>query len=629
MIVIVTLVFAKTATAEITEGHAREQIARLHKIKTLVASGDIESARRMVDAARSEERTFASTDPRGIDADEMQVALLAAQESYVAAWIASQKAIAERRLTQPHEPMLLGWSLFEYALIAERVGQFDVSERAVDEALQQSLLAYPKGDVRQAMLLETYADMFDRGYNRPIAALRLYEAAVAIREGLRVPTRDLAATLSNLATMESISGRDPDADRHLTRAGVILKELASSAEDPAGRADLLGDEAMTFGRRAKIAVRADRYDEALQFVDVARREAKGTKLATVTEIIAADIFRQERSARGDREAALTATQQAIDLMQRTKWSPVQTAQLQLSLARLQFEQAHDDAAEVTITAALKALTDAPTSEGAKIAESWLLMADIKRARGNKVGADELTTGALSMLKSRRSEMAVLFGTNRNVDAKAPGQFGTKRATELTFGEALVFVPGAVPSTDGGVVTMGAPSPLEKLIVANAHVLDQKEFATVAAGRTKTAKLYPKSALVFVHGFGTTFDFALARAGQISRDIAYDGPVFAFSWPSLGNTWPISYETDQATATASRDALVRFLKDVADATSAERIHIVAHSMGNLVLIDALSEIQRGEAGTAGIAVKLGEILFASPDVDAADFKKRLGRCRAVI
>ena len=194
---------------------------------------------------------------------------------------------------------------------------------------------------------------------------------------------------------------------------------------------------------------------------------------------------------------------------------------------------------------------------------------------------------------------------------------------LTFGEALVFVPGAIPSTDGGVVTIGAPSPLEKLIVANTYVLGRKEFAAVAAARTKTAKLYPKSALVFVHGFGTTFDFALARAGQISRDIAYDGPVFAFSWPSLGNTWPISYGTDQATATASRDALVRFLMDVADATGAERIHIVAHSMGNLVLIDALSEIQRGEAGTAGIADKLGEILFASPDVDAADFQRKVG------
>ena len=620
---IVTLALVTTATAEVTEGHAREQIARLHKIKTLVGGGDVESARRMVDAARGEERTFAATDPRGIDADEMQVALLAAQESYVAAWIVSQKAIAARRLTQPREPMLLGWSLFEHSLIAERVGQLEVSERSVSEALQQSLLAYPTGDVRQAKLLETYADMFDRGYNRPMAALRLYEAAVAIREGLGSPSRDLAATLSNLATMESISGRDPDADRHLTHAGVILKDMAANSADPASKADMLGDEAMTFGRRAKIAIRAERYDEALEFVEVARREAKETRLATLVEIIAADIFRQERTARGDLDAALTATHQTIELMQRTKWSPVQTAQLQLSLAHLQVEQTQYDAAEATLTGALKALTDAPTSEGAKIAEGWLLLADIKRARGNKAGADELTTGALSMLKSRRSEMAVLFGTNRNFDSKAPGQFGTKRATELTFGEALVFVPGAIPSTDGGIVTMGAPSPLEKLIVANAHVLDSKAFATVAAARTKTAKLYPKSALVFVHGFGTTFEFALARAGQISRDIAYDGPVFAFSWPSLGNTLPTSYGTDQTTATASRDALVRFLGAVEDATGADRIHIVAHSMGNLVLIDALSDLQRSAVASAGLAAKLGEILFASPDVDAADFKAKVG------
>ena len=49
---------------------------------------------------------------------------------------------------------------------------------------------------------------------------------------------------------------------------------------------------------------------------------------------------------------------------------------------------------------------------------------------------------------------------------------------------------------------------------------------------------------------------------------------------------LSYSTDRKSADAAVDKLVAFLDEVEAATGAKQIHIVAHSMGNRVLLPAL-------------------------------------------
>ena len=110
-----------------------------------------------------------------------------------------------------------------------------------------------------------------------------------------------------------------------------------------------------------------------------------------------------------------------------------------------------------------------------------------------------------------------------------------------------------------------------------------------------ARAYLGQALVFVHGYNISFDNAMRRAGQLAYDLGFDGPVFAFSWPSREKL--LSYVGDRESAQLSADALRVFLETVVAETKAKRIHIIAHSMGNVALNEALLHHGAGDADKA--------------------------------
>lgn len=53
-----------------------------------------------------------------------------------------------------------------------------------------------------------------------------------------------------------------------------------------------------------------------------------------------------------------------------------------------------------------------------------------------------------------------------------------------------------------------------------------------------------SALVYVHGFATSFEEALFRLAQIEYDTKFNGIPIAFSWPSMGQVSQHAYFYDQ-------------------------------------------------------------------------------------
>lgn len=83
----------------------------------------------------------------------------------------------------------------------------------------------------------------------------------------------------------------------------------------------------------------------------------------------------------------------------------------------------------------------------------------------------------------------------------------------------------------------------------------------------------------------TFDDALRRGAQLARDLNYDSSLFVFSWPSKGRPW--RYGTDRGSANKAAASLATFLEMVGAASGAAKIHIIAHSMGNRVLLAALA------------------------------------------
>jgi esterase/lipase superfamily enzyme len=124
----------------------------------------------------------------------------------------------------------------------------------------------------------------------------------------------------------------------------------------------------------------------------------------------------------------------------------------------------------------------------------------------------------------------------------------------------------------------------------------------------------RMALVFIHGYNVSFEGAALRAAQIGVDLKVPGITAFFSWPSKGN--PIHYAADKAAIEASETQITGFLTRFTTDTGAERVHLIAHSMGNHALLRSLQRIAQQAAQTT--QVPFAQIFLAAPDVDVDVF-----------
>jgi esterase/lipase superfamily enzyme len=221
-------------------------------------------------------------------------------------------------------------------------------------------------------------------------------------------------------------------------------------------------------------------------------------------------------------------------------------------------------------------------------------------------------------RSNAELVKVLFGTNRRADPairtrvtsdeqrrRLPFLF-TGSVDRLKVGVAEISVPRVRKVGDSpkaGQVGRSDPGAFFLLMsVTPDSSLFESTLDAEASGATDEA-------IVFIHGYNVPFADAMFRAAQIKVDLGFQGPMLAFSWPSQGMA--VFYREDEAIAEsdATRDALFEFLRLSARSTKVKRIHVVAHSMGNRPTQRALAKLTTTDA-----AAKLGEIVFAAPDVN---------------
>ncbi|MHA6324385.1 alpha/beta hydrolase [Roseivivax sp. CAU 1753] len=209
---------------------------------------------------------------------------------------------------------------------------------------------------------------------------------------------------------------------------------------------------------------------------------------------------------------------------------------------------------------------------------------------------------------------------------APAAFyGSGRGT-LELGIATVTIPEV--HTPGLVEAPSiwrlefSPSPARHVMLQSVTPVETDEFySRLNSEFDGTGKT---EAFVFVHGFNVRFDQATKRAAQIAYDMEYDGVPIVYSWPSRGST--ISYVADTAVVQLSARRLTGFLDDLVERSGATTIHIVAHSMGNRALTEALELMALRRGVKPGDAPLLGQILFAAPDVDADLFAEMIPTIR---
>ena len=129
-------------------------------------------------------------------------------------------------------------------------------------------------------------------------------------------------------------------------------------------------------------------------------------------------------------------------------------------------------------------------------------------------------------------------------------------------------------------------------------------------------------LIYVHGYNTTFETAALDAARLSDGIKFVGETMVFSWPSRAGL--LDYGYDRESAMWSRDALQQVLDGLIASPIVGHVHIVAHSIGTMLTMEALRQLyaQLGEEA----ANRVGAVVFASPDIDMDGFSssvKRIG------
>ncbi len=155
-----------------------------------------------------------------------------------------------------------------------------------------------------------------------------------------------------------------------------------------------------------------------------------------------------------------------------------------------------------------------------------------------------------------------------------------------------------------------PNPDKHIVLNKTTILPAEGFLQqIRASVDKSAR---KEAFVFIHGYNVSFEDAARRTGQIAFDLNFIGAPIFYSWPS--NSRVADYIKDETNITWSFPHFEAFLQMLSRHSGAERIHVIAHSMGNRAVCEALKNISRD----ASTRFKLNHLVLAAPDIDADTF-----------
>jgi len=221
---------------------------------------------------------------------------------------------------------------------------------------------------------------------------------------------------------------------------------------------------------------------------------------------------------------------------------------------------------------------------------------------------------------------VFYGTDREIEPNPNRlQFGTERGHKLQLGRAMVTVPLAhkVPHIERPYafeipyfkvkVYEEKEDPAKHFTMQEIKALTREEMLAFIKERLSKSVDFKDHAFVFVHGFNTSFDYALYRTAQIVYDLKFDGAPFVYSWPSGGKV--ASYTYDKGSAEQAEPHLAEFLNLVVKESGAKSISLIAHSMGNELLLRVIERMRP----QAPEGVVISQVILAAPDVDRDKFQ----------
>ena len=214
----------------------------------------------------------------------------------------------------------------------------------------------------------------------------------------------------------------------------------------------------------------------------------------------------------------------------------------------------------------------------------------------------------SVLRVGRAELEIAPGATWSelVRTSSDRRRSGRAPIELTSYEEYGVLWSSVPPPDLGFSRdWDAPNTSREPASAFAGAIDAQLRAS------ESDELY-----IFVHGFNTDYATNLGIAAEIWHYTGRRGAMLSFAWPSEHSLF--KYQADKANAAYATRQFRELLRFLADETTAARIHIVAHSAGNPVVVEALRDLRLMHYGLDTVdvraATKIGRVVLAAPDMD---------------
>lgn len=157
-------------------------------------------------------------------------------------------------------------------------------------------------------------------------------------------------------------------------------------------------------------------------------------------------------------------------------------------------------------------------------------------------------------------------------------------------------------------------------------LPRAEFVRRVAAADARAAARNEGAVLYVHGFATSFGRAISQSAETAHRGEYAGPFILFAWPAhtVLATWPTprmlishAYRDDSASAAHSAAAFRAALAVVREAVRPGALTVVGHSLGAQLVSEAL-RVPSAERD-ALTRQPLRAIALFAPDVGALWFR----------
>lgn len=214
---------------------------------------------------------------------------------------------------------------------------------------------------------------------------------------------------------------------------------------------------------------------------------------------------------------------------------------------------------------------------------------------------------------------IYYATTRTVNNDPRIGFGTERSPVPGFGRLTISVPP--DRVDGDVAyPADAPDPQTDFgVIESARFDGTPSFRSAIGRELRALPRDQRDALIFVHGFNSTFAEGMYRLAQLDHDLSIPGVSVHYAWPSLNN--PFGYSYDRDSVLFGRDGLEQLINEVR-AAGAQDIILVGHSMGSLVVMETLRQMEIGKPDAARAAVQ--GVILMSPDLDVDLFRQQANR-----